>query len=93
MSPEVVGFTQHGKNQYPKFALSRICGTVLDRDKNKHTITLLTEYGVVTLKMYSGQFSFYDKTISANDEETGTKVVLEESWFKRGSKLMITGFI
>ena len=90
--PEVVGFTQHGKNQYPKFALSRICGTVLDRDKNKHTITLLTEYGVVTLKMYSGQFSFYDKTISANDEETGKKVTLEESWFKRGSKLLVTGF-
>ena len=90
--PEVVGFTQHGKNQYPKFALSRICGTVLDRDKNKHTITLLTEYGVVTLKMYSGQFSFYDKTISANDEETGKKVVLEESWFKRGTRLICVGY-
>lgn len=90
--PIVTGFTQHGGNQYPRFELSRIAGTVLDRDRNKHTVTLLTQYGVVTVKFYGGQFSFYDKTLSMIDENTGKKVTVEEGWFKRGTLLMISGF-
>lgn len=90
--PVITGFSQWRGQEIPRFELSRICGTVLDRDKNKHTVSLLTEYGVVTLKFHSGQFSFYDKTLSMNDAETGKKVTVEESWFKRGNKLLVTGF-
>lgn len=90
--PVVVGFTKHGENQYPRFELSRIAGTVLDRDRNKHTVTLLTQFGVVSVKFYGGQFSFYDKNISMIDEQTGKKVVIEESYFKRGTILLISGF-
>lgn len=90
--PVVTGFTYHGGKQYPRFELSRIAGTVLDRDRNKHTVTLLTQFGVVTVKFYGGQFSFYDKTISMIDEQTGKKVVVEEGWFKRGNLVMISGF-
>ncbi len=90
--PVITGFSQWRGQDIPRFELSRICGTVLDRDKNKHTVSLLTEYGVVTLKFHSGQFSFYDKTLSMNDAETGKKVTVEESWFKRGNKLLVTGF-
>ncbi|MGL6184736.1 MAG: PHP domain-containing protein [Clostridium chrysemydis] len=89
---KVVGFTYHNGMKYPKFELTRIVGTVLDRDKNKHSVALLTPTGVVTVKFYSGQFSFYDKQISIYDEEEDKKTTLEESWFKRGTKLMITGF-
>lgn len=90
--PTVIGFTKYNGMKYPKFALTRIVGTVLDRDKNKHSLSLLTPNGVVTVKFYSGQFSFYDKQISIYDEEQDKKTTLEESWFKRGNKLMITGF-
>lgn len=90
--PVITGFSQWRGQEIPRFELSRICGTVLDRDKNKHTVSLLTEYGVVTLKFHSGQFSFYDKTLSMNDAVTGKKVTVEESWFKRGNKLLVTGF-
>lgn len=90
--PIITGFTQHGGNQYPRFELYRIAGTVLDRDRNKHTVTLLTQNGVVSVKFYSGQFSFYDKTLSMLDENTGKKVTVEEGWFKRGSLLLISGF-
>lgn len=91
--PIVVGYTQ-AKNsdiKYPKFDLVRIVGTVLDRDRNKHLVTLLTPNGVVNVKFYSGQFSFYDKTISESTEE-GKKTVLEDGWFKRGNKILVTGF-
>ncbi|MEG2786446.1 MAG: PHP domain-containing protein [Romboutsia sp.] len=89
---KVIGFTKYKGMNYPKFELTRIVGTVLDRDKNKHSLALLTPDGVVTVKFYSGQFSFYDKQISVYDEDEDKKTTLEESWFKRGSKLMITGF-
>lgn len=95
-NPEVIGFTMYKKLQYPKFKLDRIIGTVLDRDKNKHTITLLTPEGVVTVKFYSGQFSFYDKTISqdngVNEKGDMKKTVLESGWFSRGTRVLVTGF-
>lgn len=83
-------YTYHGKER-PRFKLTRICGTVLDKDKNKHMITLLTTDGVVTVKFYKGQFGFYDKQNSELNDD-GTKTVLEKSWFKRGNKLLITGY-
>lgn len=75
----------------PRFALYRICGTVLDRDKNKHTVTILTPDGVVAVKFYSGAFTYYDKQISRLNED-GTKTKIESSWFSRGNKLLITGY-
>ena len=68
-----------------------IAGTVLDKNKDKHIITLLTEYGVVTVKFYAGAFSHYNKVESYIDEE-GNKVTLEKSWFERGNKLLICGY-
>jgi DNA polymerase-3 subunit alpha len=97
IEPEIIGYTKYKNIQYPKYDLYNVAGTVLDRDKNKHLVTLLTTNGVITVKFYSGQFSFYDKTISIDDgidEKTGKnkKTTLEDGWFKRGNLLLITGF-
>lgn len=90
-TPEIVDYYyRNGEKTFPRFKLSRICGTVLDKDKNKHTVSLLTPEGVVTLKFYKGQFVFYDKQISEIQED-GTKTVVEKSWFTRGNKLLVTG--
>jgi len=75
----------------PKYEIIRIAGTVLDKNKHKHTITLLTINGVVNVKYYDGAFYHYDRQISEKNEE-GKKTVLEKSWFSRGSLLMICGF-
>ena len=92
--PEVPAISEYyvykGKER-PRFKLTRICGTVLDKDKNKHIVTLLTPSGVVGVKFYKGQFSFYDKQISDVNED-GKKTVLEKSWFVRGNKLLVTGY-
>lgn len=74
----------------PLFKLSRIAGTVLDKDKSKNTITLLTDSGVVKVKVYRPQFIKYDKQISVKGDD-GKKHVVEKSWFARGNKLMIVG--
>jgi len=89
--PKEIGFNLYKGLKYPKFELKRIVGTVLDRDKNKHVVALLTPDGVVNVKFYSGQFAFYDRQISRINED-GTKTTLEDGWFKRGEKLLITGF-
>ena len=47
----------------PLFKLHRIAGTVLDRDKAKKTVMLLTTTGVVAVKIY-GAFEAYDRQIS-----------------------------
>ena len=77
--------------EIPLFKLNRICGTVIDKDKNKNLVVLLTDSGVVNVKIYRAQFSKYDKQISVKNEITGKKTVIEKSWFSRGNKLMIVG--
>lgn len=87
---ETVWTTKEGK-EIPIFKLNRICGTVIDKNKTKNIVMLLTDTGVVSLKIYRAQFSKYDKQISVKDEQTGKKTIIERSWFKRGNKLMIAG--
>ena len=75
--------------QIPIFKLHRIAGTVLDRDKAKKTVTLLTPTGVVTVKCY-GAFEAYDRQISERGPD-GKKHVIEKSLFSRGNKIIVTG--
>lgn len=75
----------------PKFKLTGIVGTVIHKDKNKHTVTLLTPEGVVIVKYYDGAFAHYNKNISRIKPD-GTKETLEKSWFTRGNKLYIQGY-
>lgn len=74
----------------PLYKIVRIAGTVLDRDKDKHSVTLLTTSGVVTVKIFGTVFAHYDKQISERGDD-GKKHVIEKSWFARGSKIIVSG--
>ena len=74
----------------PILRLHRIAGTVLDRDKAKKTVTLLTTSGVVTVKIFGGVFAQYDKQISERGAD-GKKHVIEKSMFSRGNKIIVCG--
>lgn len=76
--------------QVPILRLHRIIGTVLDRDKSKKTVTLLTTGGVVTVKIFGGVFAQYDKQISERGAD-GKKHVIEKSMFSRGNKIIVCG--
>ena len=76
--------------QIPIFKLYRIAGTVLDKDKAKKTVTLLTTDGVVTVKIFGQVFTHYDKQISEKGAD-GKKHVIEKSWLARGNKIIVTG--
>ncbi len=89
---EIVGYNNYKGRQTPKFKLSRLVGCVVDKDKNKHMVSLLTPQGCITLKFHAGNFAHYDKVISVVDPTTGAKTKLEDSWFRKGTLLAVTGF-
>lgn len=93
LSPEpIVTSTRKAKNRtYENYEVFTLMGTVLDKNKDKHSFTLLTPEGVVTCKTYSGAFSNYDRTIS-RQLGNGKKETVEKSWFTRGNLLMVRGF-
>ena len=74
----------------PLFKIYRIAGTVLDKDKNKKTVTLLTNDSVVTVKIFGDAFTHYDRQISEKGAD-GVKHVKEKSWLSRGNKIIVTG--
>ena len=74
----------------PLFKIHRIAGTVLDKDKAKKSITLLTTTGVTTVKIFGDAFTHYDKQLSKRGAD-GHKHVIEKSWFSRGNKIIVTG--
>lgn len=85
--PEIIGYFD---NQAPRYKLYRIMGTVIDKDKTRHMVTLSTPTGVVTVKFYDFTFNQYNSQLSIKNAE-GKKQVLEKSWFSRGTLLLITG--
>jgi DNA polymerase-3 subunit alpha len=85
-------YMKYKERDIPVYELVSICGTVLDKNSYKHTVTLLTPHGVVTVKCVAEQYSQYDKQISKPNKETGKKEVIERSWFKRGTRLVVNGW-
>ena len=63
---------------------------LIDRDKNKNSVTLLTTNGVVTVKIFGEIFSHYDRRLSEVGAD-GKKHIIEKSWFSRGEKIIVTG--
>lgn len=72
------------------YELAHIAGTVVDKNKLKNSITLLTPDGVVNVKIWKNQYAKYDKQISEIGSD-GKKKVRERSWFKRGTLLYLQG--
>ena len=89
-NPTIDRVLQIKGKEIPIFKIYRIAGTVLDRDKQKKTITLLTTESVVTVKIFGEVFSYYDKQISEKGAD-GHKHIIRKSDFSRGNKLIITG--
>ena len=90
VKPKIIGMNNFKGRQFPIYETYTLIGTVLDRDKNKKQISVLTPNGVITVKAQGGSFSHYDKTISRN--VGGKKQTIEKSWFTRGNLVMLKGY-
>lgn len=76
--------------KFPKYPIVRLAGTIIDKDKDKHLLTLLTTHGVVTCKLPKGQYLYYDRKVN-EQQSNGKKKTLENSWFERGNSLLVCG--
>ena len=90
-SCEVDSYFKRGGVKIPLYKLYRIAGTVISKNDNRHTISLLTTTGVVPVKFSKDYYAMFKRQISQVQAD-GTKKVIEKSWFKRGTMLMITGY-
>ena len=88
--PEIERVLEIKGKRVPIFKIHRIYGTVLDRDKTKKLVTLLTPEGVVTVKIFGEVFNIYDRQISEKGAD-GKKHVKEKSTFARGNKIVVCG--
>ena len=89
--PEIdYSFIGNNGQEVKIFKLHKIVGTVIDKNKLKNSISLLTPNGVVQVKIYKNQYAIYDKQISQKGED-GKKHVIEKSWFTKGTMLMVQG--
>lgn len=89
-SPEILSWKQFRGRQIPQFKIDVIAGTVVEKNKSKSLVYVLTQNGVVTVRYSKGQFAHYDKkVVRVNGKE---KEVLDESWFTRGTKLVLVGY-
>lgn len=91
-TPTYKTFEKNGQTIKTPENVCAIAGTVVGNDNTKHIVNLLTLQGVVNVKMYAEMYNKFKAKISVIDEETKKKKVLDESWFKRGTKLLIYGY-
>jgi DNA polymerase-3 subunit alpha len=75
-------------NIIPKMKLHTICGTVLIADDKKCLVTLSTPTGVIRCKVYKTQYAKYNKDL----EDDGGNIT-SESYFTKGTHLMVTGIL
>jgi DNA polymerase-3 subunit alpha len=90
-NPKIVDTYTRKGIQHPKFEITRIIGTILEKNKYKHNVTLLTINGVVNIKMYDGAFNNYDRQVSKINED-GSKTIVEKSWLSRGNIVLFAGY-
>lgn len=90
-NPEVEYYFKRNGQQIPIWKTHKIIGTVIAKNDNKASITLLTPSGVVTVKFTKEYYSQYKKQISEINED-GSKSVVEKGWFKRGTMLLLHGY-
>ncbi|MBD9054326.1 MAG: DNA polymerase III subunit alpha [Holdemanella biformis] len=90
-SPEVETTFKRKGAEIPIYKLHRIAGTVIAKDDMHSSISVLTvDSGVVTVKMNRDYYAMYNRRISEVQKD-GTKKVIEQSWFSKGTLVVLQG--
>ena len=89
--PEVDYYFKRNGKEIPIYKTHKIIGTVLSKNDSRSSISILTTEGVVNVKFTKEYFAMFGRQLSEIQED-GSKKVVEKGWFKRGTKVMCTGF-
>lgn len=93
--PEEPVYEEFEKNGQTIKSIKNVCGvagTVVGSNNTKNIVSLLTPYGVVDVKLYRDLYNKFKAKISVLDVTGKKKTTIDDSWFKRGTKLLIYGF-
>ena len=88
---EIDCYFKRGGKQIPIYKLTRIVGTVIAKNDTRSSISLLTTSGVVNVKFTKEYYAMANRQISQVNPD-GTKTIIEKSWFRKGAKIMVTGY-
>lgn len=90
---EFNGFWMIKGKRVPKYKLKSIIGTVVDKDKQNGFVTIQTpDNNIIEVKVYKQQFARFTHVIS-NIDDDGNKDILEDSFFEKGTHLLVTGIL
>lgn len=83
---------RNGKNgrKWPVYKTYSIAGTVVDTIPDKGLAIVITQFGVVQVRVGKGRFQYYHKKIMKGKGKD--RVNIDDSWFKRGTKLVFIGY-
>ena len=89
--PNVIKWNKgrNGKN-WPVYKPEVIAGTVVDNNPQKGIAILITQYGVVQVRIGKGRYQHYNEKIMVGTG--GKRKNIDDSWFKRGTLLVIVGY-
>lgn len=80
------------RNKYPLYSPVQVCGTIIAKDDLHKCISLLTiDSGVITVKMPQDYYAEMNRRV-AKVLPNGKKEFIEDSWFKRGTKVICGGY-
>ena len=92
VQPEIDKTFKKGAINIHTYKLHRICGTVIAKDDMHSSFSLLTPQGsVITVKLSRDNFARFNRRISEVQVD-GTKKIIEQGWFQKGTLVCITGF-
>lgn len=80
---------RNGK-KWPVYRTQVLAGTVVDTIPIKGMAIVITQYGVVQVRVGKGRFQHYHKKTMI--DEGSKRVCIDDTWFKRGSKLLFVGY-
>ena len=90
-NPTIDYFFKRNGRDIPIYKIYRIAGTVIGKNDNRSSVTLLTTTGVVNVKFTKEYYAMYNRQISELGEDN-VKHVVEKGWFTRGTKLLVAGY-
>lgn len=91
LDPQVEKFrTGRGGKKWPVYKTNVIAGTVVDTIPIKGMAIVITQFGVVQVRVGKGRFQYYHKKIMI--DEGSKRVCIDDTWFKRGTKLLFVGY-
>lgn len=79
--PTAIGWTRGKGSPRPQYQRNVLAGTVIDKDPRKNMVFLLTQTGIVNVRLGKYNYRQYDKRTKES-----------QSWLERGTKLLVVGY-